>query len=640
VKKGGHHRHTIIEPLEARNLLSITALGDSYSVVQGASLVVSAAQGVLANDVAPLYAPQNLDDPENYAFDLLDGFIMVPKPADDQGETAATVRSLIIQGMGNGDWNSTSGIYSTIAAATYNDHGGAIGFADASDLGLSPGDTYHGALIPENGAVIARYTYLGDANLDGRVDDTNSDDYDRWCDGYADVRPNTWVYGDFDYSGDVDDGTDLSSYTYGFSGQDEPVTSPACKNFALDIHDGFAAFPKPAGDTGETEAAVRALIIEGRGHDFGVNCPAWDGKTGLYSTAAETNALCDQTAAIGFADAADLDLSPGDTYQGLVVPQNGAVFARYCYLGDSNLDGVVDDADDLDRYNWGYENETPNKWAYGDFDYSGVVDDSYDNQSFQYGYSFQGAPLDGPGFEPWMTAEVLSGPSAGTLTVWQSDGSFTYDYAGSPTGTDSFTYKATDPFTHAESTATVNLRLADPSLLAAAREALALSPDANVTPDDWARLTTLSADSNQVQSLEGLQFAANLESLVLVPGDFSAPGHLTTLARLSGLSHLRSLTLQGCGLNNAALGTLPTDLTALETLDVRYNNVTEVPTNLSPAANWPNLSELYVYGNPLTETPRTGLASLTGRPVNVDLPPDHPERRPSRSLPQRCISCL
>ena len=67
----------------------------------------------------------------------------------------------------------------------------------------------------------------------------------------------------------------------------------------------------------------------------------------------------------------------------------------------------------------------------------------------------------------------------------------------------------------------------DPALLAAVRQALAMPANAPVMSTDWALLTSLTADSNQVISLKGLQYAVNLQSLTLVPSDFSQPGHLT-----------------------------------------------------------------------------------------------------------------
>ena len=53
-----------------------------------------------------------------------------------------------------------------------------------------------------NTDVLIKYTKLGDADLNGVVD--NSTDYLLWVDGYVNQDlPRTWMYGDFDYDGKV-----------------------------------------------------------------------------------------------------------------------------------------------------------------------------------------------------------------------------------------------------------------------------------------------------------------------------------------------------------------------------------------------------------------------------------------------------
>ena len=164
----------------------------------------------------------------------------------------------------------------------------------------------------------------------------------------------------------------------------------------------------------------------------------------------------------------------------------------------------------------------------------------------------------------------------------------------------------------------------DPALLAAVRQALDLPVGAPVTVGEWGRLTTLSADSNQVQSLNGIQNAVNLQSFSLVPTDFSKPGSLTSLSLLSVLSNLKSLTLQDCGLNDTSIGTLPS-LSALQTLDIRYNDIDTVP---SAVAAETNLTSLLLYGNPLNTSPVSGsdptptwCNSLRGKLLTVDIAP-------------------
>ncbi len=165
----------------------------------------------------------------------------------------------------------------------------------------------------------------------------------------------------------------------------------------------------------------------------------------------------------------------------------------------------------------------------------------------------------------------------------------------------------------------------DAVVLAAIRQALGLAADAAVTGNDMAKLTTLTLDSSKVYSLDGLDNAVNLVSLTLTPSDYSDPGHLSganPLSPLSGLTKLTTLTLQRCGLTDAMLSTV-SGFTALTTLDVRYNNLVVVPASIAALSQ---LSSIMVYGNPLTDNPRAGLAALAGKMITVDLAPDHPEK--------------
>jgi len=163
----------------------------------------------------------------------------------------------------------------------------------------------------------------------------------------------------------------------------------------------------------------------------------------------------------------------------------------------------------------------------------------------------------------------------------------------------------------------------DPALRLAVLNALGFPASHVLTTTDMANLTSLSADSSQINSLVGLATATNLVSLNLVPSDFSKPGSLTSLVPLEGLTHLTTLTLQGCGLTDSMLTGLPsTAFPALQSLDLRYNNLNVLTSSV---ATLPSLTSLFLYGNPLASSPRTGLANLAGKLVNIDLPPDHPE---------------
>jgi autotransporter-associated beta strand protein len=166
----------------------------------------------------------------------------------------------------------------------------------------------------------------------------------------------------------------------------------------------------------------------------------------------------------------------------------------------------------------------------------------------------------------------------------------------------------------------------DPDLAAAVRESLALDRDARLTPAVLAQsppLTSLTVDANLVGDLTGIANLQSLKSLELVPGDHAAvPQGLRSLEPLAGLGSLASLSVVHVGLTDAGLATLPA-LPGLTMLDVRSNALATLPVAVT---RLPRLATLLVHGNPLLiGSPRTGLATLRGRAIDVDVAPDRPE---------------
>ena len=85
----------------------------------------------------------------------------------------ATVQDQIRSGYASGHWNGqgiTSG--TALFAAIGSGHATAIGYGEASTVLGGSGGTFDGLTV-DNTAVLLRYTYAGDANLDGVVNVVN-----------------------------------------------------------------------------------------------------------------------------------------------------------------------------------------------------------------------------------------------------------------------------------------------------------------------------------------------------------------------------------------------------------------------------------------------------------------------------------
>ena len=149
------------------------------------------------------------------------------------------------------------------------------------------------------------------------------------------------------------------------------------------------------------------------------------------------------------------------------------------------------------------------------------------------------------------------------------------------------------------------------------REALD-RPEGKLTKGDLTSLTELTktdpprgsglGQTFNVKSLEGLQFARDLESLDL-PGENG--GNLLDLSPLSVLTELREINLNDQKVRD--LSPLA-DLTNLEVLTLLFNDVED----LSPLANLTNLETLTLVGNQVRDL--SALTDLTNLDIlNLDL---------------------
>jgi hypothetical protein len=86
------------------------------------------------------------------------------------------------------------------------------------------------------------------------------------------------------------------------------------------------------------------------------------------------------------------------SWEGVTVDAN-SILIKYTYLGDTNLDGVVDIATDFQMFKGGLFGGLSG-WENGDFNYDGVVDIATDFQMFKGGLFGQGGQLVSAGGVP------------------------------------------------------------------------------------------------------------------------------------------------------------------------------------------------------------------------------------------------
>jgi hypothetical protein len=128
----------------------------------------------------------------------------------------AAIAPLLATGYNNGLWTG-KGIQSTAAAANIT-HLTALGYFQNNTTGspLYTAANQFDGVTPTPAAILIKYTYYGDANLDGKVDGI---DYSRLDTAYLD-NLTTWSNGDFNYDGTVN-GSDytLIDNAYNTQGQ-------------------------------------------------------------------------------------------------------------------------------------------------------------------------------------------------------------------------------------------------------------------------------------------------------------------------------------------------------------------------------------------------------------------------------------
>jgi autotransporter-associated beta strand protein len=157
--------------------------------------VADGATAVLAAPGGTAFQLRKLTLSATATVDLTDGALVLDGTATPLADVASRLASGYNPADPENPWKGC-GITSSSAAAQAVRY--AVGYALNGDYGELAWSTWFGRTV-NNDSILVRYTYAGDADLNGEV---TTDDFDLWKQGY--IRQMTgWVHGDLDYSGDI-----------------------------------------------------------------------------------------------------------------------------------------------------------------------------------------------------------------------------------------------------------------------------------------------------------------------------------------------------------------------------------------------------------------------------------------------------
>jgi autotransporter-associated beta strand protein len=209
--------------------------GTNLSIGSGASVVANALGSKVGLVVGTLSVSGKLDLTNN-------GLVI-------RAGTIGAVTSLLSSGYNGGGWNGATGIVSTTASndSTHLTTLGAIindtGANTTASTGTPLYSTLDGASTAD-GDILVKYTYYGDANLDGAVDGS---DYTLIDNGFN-VHLTGWYNGDFNYDGVVD-GSDYTLIDNAFNTQGASLAAVIASTSAIATAQiagsGISAVPEP-----------------------------------------------------------------------------------------------------------------------------------------------------------------------------------------------------------------------------------------------------------------------------------------------------------------------------------------------------------------------------------------------------------
>ncbi len=216
--------------------LTATRIRQSSLTINGTGQVTIAANG--GNAGTSLLSSLSISP--TGLLDLKDNDLLV-----DNGNLAA-VTNLVKSGLNiDGALWTGPGITSSTAAADPNQTT-ALGVFLNNDGSNSPLYATFNGINSDINDVLVKYTFFGDANVDGIVD--TSQDFDLYITGLTSGGSlGGWLYGDFDYNGFVDAATDFDLYITGLTQQSGGPLLTAGLQSEMQSQVGFAvaAIPEP-----------------------------------------------------------------------------------------------------------------------------------------------------------------------------------------------------------------------------------------------------------------------------------------------------------------------------------------------------------------------------------------------------------
>jgi autotransporter-associated beta strand protein len=168
----------------------------SVSIAGGA--VVTQTAGVTSNVVAKINVLKSLDTAGSTGKINVNNNATIIDYAPGNSPDAS-IRSQLITGYANGAWTGNGIQSGSAAAAASSAHPTAIGYTEASSIGIGPSGGLFLTKGVDNSSILMRYTLSGDSNLDGVV---NTGDFTALAASFN-ASGKEWVQGDYNFDGVV-----------------------------------------------------------------------------------------------------------------------------------------------------------------------------------------------------------------------------------------------------------------------------------------------------------------------------------------------------------------------------------------------------------------------------------------------------